>query len=223
MDYSVVKAKYIRDYVVGFTFGDGSKREVDLEPFLDGPLFAPLRSLATFRSFKVDRDAGTIVWPNGADIAPETLYYDLGPPPEYKKGWFVRDARLEDGHDIVRLWKTEALGTGLEGTIQDVERLVQDFYGTLLVAEADEQIIGTVIAEFGGWRGTFWRLIVESDWQRKGVATALVREGEARMRLRGARRITALVHEENSPATEFWLKAKYTQEGDLTRFVRNFQ
>jgi hypothetical protein len=77
-DYHDVKrAKYLRDYVVEFTFADGLKREMDLEPFLFGPIFEPLRDPELFRKFKVKY--GTIVWPNGADIAPETLYHDLGP------------------------------------------------------------------------------------------------------------------------------------------------
>jgi len=75
----VKKAKYVRDYVVDFTFTDGSSREIDLKPFLRGPIYEPLKDLNEFRRFKVRW--GSIAWPNGADIAPETLYYDLGPVP----------------------------------------------------------------------------------------------------------------------------------------------
>ena len=77
----VRRVRYVRDYVVEFIFTDRSCREIDLEPFLRGPLFEPLRDLEAFRRFKVT--FGSIAWPNGADIAPETLYYNLGPvPPE---------------------------------------------------------------------------------------------------------------------------------------------
>ena len=79
--YSPVRrAKYVRDYTVEFTFADGTKREMDLEPFLHGGIFETLRSPETFLRFKVRY--GTIVWPNGADIAPETLYHNLGPVPQ---------------------------------------------------------------------------------------------------------------------------------------------
>jgi len=78
-EWVVKRATYVRDYVVEFTFADGSKREMDLSPFLRGPIYEPLKDLDAFRRFKVRY--GTIVWPNGADIAPETLYYDLGPIP----------------------------------------------------------------------------------------------------------------------------------------------
>ena len=53
---------------------DGSTREVDLGPFLNGPVFEPIRNdPAVFRSVRVDSELGTIVWPNGADIDPDVL------------------------------------------------------------------------------------------------------------------------------------------------------
>ena len=55
-------------------FDDGKRRRVNLGPLLRGPVFEPLRSPAYFRRARASRAAGTVVWPNGADIAPETLY-----------------------------------------------------------------------------------------------------------------------------------------------------
>ncbi len=56
-------------------FEDGLTAEVDLTYLLDyGGVFEPLRDIDYFRQLRADPDAGTIVWPNEADIAPETLY-----------------------------------------------------------------------------------------------------------------------------------------------------
>ncbi|MGQ0552854.1 MAG: DUF2442 domain-containing protein [Planctomycetota bacterium] len=55
-------------------FTDGLSGLVDLGPLLRGPIFRPLASPEFFRLARVDRVAGTVVWPNGADIAPETLH-----------------------------------------------------------------------------------------------------------------------------------------------------
>lgn len=53
---------------------DGSTREVDLGPYLNGPVFEPIRNdAAFFQSVRVDEELGTIAWPNGADIDPDVL------------------------------------------------------------------------------------------------------------------------------------------------------
>ena len=59
---------------------DGSLRELDLEPYLNGPVFEPLRSdAALFQAVRVDEELGTIVWPNGADIDPDVLIHGRTP------------------------------------------------------------------------------------------------------------------------------------------------
>jgi len=61
-------------------FTDGSQRDIDLAPFLRGPVFSPIRENATtFAAMRVDAESGTIVWPNGADIDPDVLYHGLAP------------------------------------------------------------------------------------------------------------------------------------------------
>jgi hypothetical protein len=65
-------------FKVRLEFEDGTQKEIDLEPYLHGPIFEPIRSdPAVFRSVKVE--GGTIAWDNGADIDPDVLYYDLKP------------------------------------------------------------------------------------------------------------------------------------------------
>jgi len=64
-------------YKLRLEFDDGVVRTVDLENELIGPVFEPLRDLAMFRKVTVNRETGTIEWPNGADFAPEFLH-ELG-------------------------------------------------------------------------------------------------------------------------------------------------
>jgi hypothetical protein len=71
----LLEASPLRGYEVHVRFEDGLSARVDLSYLLDyGGVFEPLRDRAYFRRFRADQDAGTIVWPNEADIAPETLY-----------------------------------------------------------------------------------------------------------------------------------------------------
>ncbi|MEK6371096.1 MAG: DUF2442 domain-containing protein [Acidobacteriota bacterium] len=73
MYYTVIDARYVRDHVIWVKFEDGTAGEVDLSGELWGEVFEPLKDPAYFRRFEV-AEYGTIVWPNGADIAPEFLH-----------------------------------------------------------------------------------------------------------------------------------------------------
>jgi hypothetical protein len=68
----VVKADLLRGHELHLTFSDGLAGTVDFAEWLHGPIFEPLRDPAFFNRFFLD--GGTVAWPNGADIAPETLY-----------------------------------------------------------------------------------------------------------------------------------------------------
>lgn len=70
----VTDAKLIRDFVVWVRFNDGSEGEVDLSGELDGPVFEPLKAPKVFAQFRLDPETHTLVWPNGADLAPEFLH-----------------------------------------------------------------------------------------------------------------------------------------------------
>ena len=73
----ICQAEVLDDYNVRLKFSDGTEKVVDLTSYLHGPIFEPIRNdMEFFRSLYVDEEAGTIVWPNGADIDPNVLYYD---------------------------------------------------------------------------------------------------------------------------------------------------
>src|SRR5437667_12798103 len=69
---SVIRADYRSGFRIHLTFNDLSERTVDFRPWLEGSDFEALKDLSYFRQFFVD--CSTVVWPNGAAIAPETLY-----------------------------------------------------------------------------------------------------------------------------------------------------
>lgn len=73
----VKEAKYVHDYVIWVRFNDDIEGEVDLENELEGEIFGSLKDKKKFQSFKVDPILQTIVWENGADIAPEFLHENL--------------------------------------------------------------------------------------------------------------------------------------------------
>ena len=76
----VVDVKYVRDYVIWVKFNDGIDGEVDLSAELEGEVFGLLKDKVLFKTIKVDSLLQTIVWDNGADLAPEFLYDNLRIP-----------------------------------------------------------------------------------------------------------------------------------------------
>ena len=91
MSEKLVRVQHIepRDgYTVAVYFTDGTYREVNLDTYLRGPIFEPIRrDLALLRAMHIEE--GTIAWPNGADIDPDVLYYGLTP------AWAVPDTTVE--------------------------------------------------------------------------------------------------------------------------------
>ena len=75
MFLQVEEAKYLKEYRVELKFNDGKKGIADLKDELYGAMFEPLKDKRLFATLKVDKDLETIVWDNGADLAPEFLYY----------------------------------------------------------------------------------------------------------------------------------------------------
>lgn len=74
MDYDVLEARHLHDHVIWLRFRDGTAGEVNLAPALQGPVFEALHDVEFFKRFSIDPDWHTLIWPNGADMAPEYLH-----------------------------------------------------------------------------------------------------------------------------------------------------
>jgi hypothetical protein len=70
----VTEATYLGGYRIRIRFDNGEIKIVDLQSHLDGPIFEPLQDMDFFKSFYVNHDIDTIVWPNNADFSPDFLY-----------------------------------------------------------------------------------------------------------------------------------------------------
>ncbi|WP_044407824.1 DUF2442 domain-containing protein [Thiomicrospira microaerophila] len=82
----VVEAEAINGFKIKITFNDGREGTADLADALNGSVFEPLKDPFIFSSLKVDPELETVVWPNGADLAPEFLYFQA----------FKQDPELQD-------------------------------------------------------------------------------------------------------------------------------
>jgi len=78
----VTKAEVIGEHRLDLTFNEGTRKTVNVAPLLAGPIFEPLHDPSYFARAALDPVCGTIVWPNGADFAPEALY-ELAPEDQF--------------------------------------------------------------------------------------------------------------------------------------------
>ena len=70
----VTAAFVVRHGILRLTFADGAAGEVDVLDRMRGPVFKEARTPAGFARVRVDAETGTVIWPGGADLAPDTLY-----------------------------------------------------------------------------------------------------------------------------------------------------
>jgi ribosomal protein S18 acetylase RimI-like enzyme len=90
-----------------------------------------------------------------------------------------------------------------------------------VLAEIESVVVGSVIVGFDGWRGSMYRLAVAPDRRRLGIGSELVREGERRLRERGAKRVSVIVVDDDHAAMAFWSATGLTQQDHRARFVRD--
>lgn len=87
----------VAPYTLEVRFEDGHSQIIDFRPVLKGELFGPLQNRELFDKAMVDQEAHTLVWPNGADFDPNTLYH-----------WPDRGRRLAD---LAATWMAESVPT----------------------------------------------------------------------------------------------------------------
>ncbi|HEX7185717.1 MAG TPA: DUF2442 domain-containing protein [Thermoanaerobaculia bacterium] len=72
--HRVVALEPVAPYTLRVTFEDDTEQVIDFLPVLQGEIFGPLRDLELFDQVRIDEEVHTLVWPNGADFDPATLY-----------------------------------------------------------------------------------------------------------------------------------------------------
>ncbi|REJ89327.1 MAG: DUF2442 domain-containing protein, partial [Planctomycetota bacterium] len=82
----ITQAEVTGPHSLALAFNDGTKKTVEVTSLLDGPVFEPLKEPAYFAQATLDSVCGTVVWPNGADFAPEALYELAAEPNQTKRG-----------------------------------------------------------------------------------------------------------------------------------------
>jgi len=132
----------------------------------------------------------------------------------------IRDATTQDVDAVLAFWKTASDHASVSDNRESVRILLEHPTAWLLLVAEDREIVGTLIAAWDGWRGNFYRLAVHPERRRRGIATALVAEGERRMIEQGALRNSAMAEGDDDVATAFWRSAGYRLDPRLARYIK---
>jgi ribosomal protein S18 acetylase RimI-like enzyme len=131
----------------------------------------------------------------------------------------IRPARADEIDTVLALWTVADAVPSITDDAGSLERLLARDPDALLLACAREYVVGSIIAAWDGWRGNLYRLAVHPDHRRRGIGRTLVAAGETRLRVQGARRVTALVVREHDQAVGTWRAVGYEHDARIDRYV----
>jgi ribosomal protein S18 acetylase RimI-like enzyme len=134
-------------------------------------------------------------------------------------GTTTRAATAGDIPGVMTFWQRWAEPTSTDSA-EAVALLLARDPGALILAEADGEIVGSVVAGWDGWRGSVYRLAVAEGHRRTGLGTALLRAAESRLAALGARRMHAIVMGSSPLAVGFWEASDWEHQEDQLRYAK---
>jgi ribosomal protein S18 acetylase RimI-like enzyme len=139
-----------------------------------------------------------------------------------KDNMTIRKFRIEDYDRVIKLWQESELEyrpTGRD-TRERITAEIEKETAIFLVAEINDEIVGTIFCTHDGRKGWLNRLSVLPKMQRKGIASDLIKEGENRLRELGIGVLCALIWRSNSPSRELFESEGYDLLEDALYYVK---
>jgi ribosomal protein S18 acetylase RimI-like enzyme len=138
---------------------------------------------------------------------------------------WIRPMRLADYEAVIALWQRAELPFEPQGR-DSPHAIAQQFQTAghlMFVAEADDQIIGTVFGSHDGRKGWINRLAIDPRYRRHGLAQQLVQRAEETLAHEGVRIIAALVEAPNVPSLALFKRLNYEERRDIVYFRKFLQ
>jgi ribosomal protein S18 acetylase RimI-like enzyme len=130
-----------------------------------------------------------------------------------------RRATFKDAEAILRLWQDSGASMGVTDEPDYVRRAAEHSTAIFVLALDGDEIIGSLLGTFDGWRGNMYRLVVHPRHRRQGIGRELVRHVELAFAELDVRRITALVEVDRPDAIAFWSAVGYPRDEHVIRHV----
>lgn len=124
----------------------------------------------------------------------------------------IRACRPADAAAVIRLWEECGLVVSHNNPQQDIERKFKVNPEWFLVGLFDGRIVATCMAGYEGHRGWINYLAVAPGCRRRGIASAMMREAEARLEAAGCPKIMLQIRETNLEVMQFYQKLGYAKD-----------
>lgn len=121
---------------------------------------------------------------------------------------------------MLALWREAGAEPTHTDDLVSLGRLLGRDPASLIVAEAHDKLVGSVIAAWDGWRGSVYRLVVAPSHRRRGLGRELIRAAEDRLAAAGSTRMQAIVVGTDSRAVAFWRASGWEEQAERQRFVK---
>ncbi len=124
--------------------------------------------------------------------------------------------------EILQFWINNAEnGSRPTDTAIAVRALIEKDPEALILAVDGNEIVGTVVAGWNGWRSGLYRLAVREDRRSNGIGRLLVERALERFRSLGVSRVDAMVLDDNETAHRAWASYGFTRQNNWSRWVKN--
>jgi ribosomal protein S18 acetylase RimI-like enzyme len=136
----------------------------------------------------------------------------------------IRPCRQDECPAILELWQAAGSIPSITDSLRALELVFRRDADLFLVAEYNNQVIGTIMGGWDGWRANIYRLAVLPQYRRQGIGRALVGGLEYRFKQRGAGRISIMVEGNDELAKVFWnslADSGYQYDPRIIRYVKS--
>jgi ribosomal protein S18 acetylase RimI-like enzyme len=131
----------------------------------------------------------------------------------------IRLANVDDAPALLDLWERAHSTPSQTDNVSAVTQVIEAPHARVFVAEDGGAIVGSIIATFDGWRGNVYRMAVDPEHRRQGIARELVVRAAEWFEEVGARRVTALVEGDRPVAQAFWSAIGFEWQDGMRRYV----
>lgn len=129
----------------------------------------------------------------------------------------IRKMSISDYEKVYSIWiSCKGMGlNNLDDSREGIERFLLRNPETCFVAEADETVVGVIMAGHDGRRGYIYHTAVLPEYRNRRIAVKLVENAMSAMKNAGINKVALVVFDRNEGGNAFWEKMGFTVRGDL--------